>query len=832
MIRSKNSINVAIKNLVDFCLSAWLFWLVGFGVMFGSSYAGFLGTTHFAFNHNDDPWLLSFFMFQLVFCGTATTIVSGAVAERMRFTGYFVVCMLISCLVYPVFGHWAWGGVLEGMGEGWLQRRGFIDFAGSTVVHSTGGWVALAGVIILGPRLGRFREDASPIHGHNLPLAVLGVLILWFGWLGFNSGSTLRVTDAIPGIAVNTTLSAASGGVFVLALTWLIHRRWCIEPLMNGVIAGLVGITAGCHLVSLFGAVCIGMTASGVCFMATRWLEKLKIDDAIRVIPAHAFAGAWGTLAVALLSDPQQWGTGLGRWEQLWVQAMGVGVCFLWSFGVTLPILWLINRRWPFRVDPETEMIGLNIAEHGASSETLDLLRSMNHQRETGDFSQDVHVEPHTEIGQIASQYNGVLTRMNQEIEWRQDDEEQIRKMHQEIDDMVKSIPLIVIGLDLEERVSRWNHTAEVVFQIPAQDVLGRFFRDCPIAWEWGQYDQTIKDCILHNKPMKVESTVLGDTGAKAQTISYTVNPVRSDGYTISGYLLVGDDVTDQQALQQQLQQAQKLESIGQLAAGVAHEINTPTLFVGNNTRFLQDSFHDLQGVLSSYQTLMEHCREKGVLPDLVERVETEIDKADIEYLTQEIPKAIDQTLEGVERVATIVQSMKEFSHPGGQEKAMIDLNKAIDSTITVSSNEWKYISEMVKDFSDDLPLVPCFPGEFNQVILNMIVNAAQAIDEAAKDGQKGQITISTAVVGRYAQIRISDTGPGIPEQALSKIFDPFFTTKEVGKGTGQGLALAHRFIVEKLGGKLQCESTVGRGTTFIISIPLEDSKPRDTDQR
>ncbi|MEQ8846305.1 ammonium transporter [Botrimarina sp.] len=415
--RAKNGIHVAMKNLADFCLSVTLYWLFGYALMFGASSAGWFGADHFALGAGASAWTLTFFLFQATFCGTATTIVSGAVAERMRFSSYLLVATLVSGVIYPLFGHWAWGGVVPGSGAGWLASLGFIDFAGSTVVHSIGGWVALAAVLVIGPRTGRFGDDAAPMNGHNLPLAMLGALILWFGWFGFNGGSTLSVGGAVPLILVNTCLSAAAGGVFGIACSWAFLKRVNAMDAINGVIAGLVGITACCHLLSPAAAVLVGATSSALCYGGIRLLERLRLDDTIGAVSAHGAAGAWGTLCVALLAPAGSWGTGHDRWTQLAVQAAGVGVAFVWAFGSALVVLYLVNRVLPLRVSAEAERQGLNVAEHGASTEVLDLLTAMQRQEISGDFSRSVDVEPHTEVGQIAAGYNRVLEKFNNETE-------------------------------------------------------------------------------------------------------------------------------------------------------------------------------------------------------------------------------------------------------------------------------------------------------------------------------------------------------------------------------------------------------------------------------
>jgi signal transduction histidine kinase len=273
-----------------------------------------------------------------------------------------------------------------------------------------------------------------------------------------------------------------------------------------------------------------------------------------------------------------------------------------------------------------------------------------------------------------------------------------------------------------------------------------------------------------------------------------------------------------------QLRQAQKLESIGQLAAGIAHEINTPTQYIGDNVRFLQDAFTDLREVNRGFLQLLEAARQGAVSDEVVRELEDQMEDADMEYLAEEIPRAIAHTLEGVERVTKIVRAMKSFSHPGGEEKTPIDLNKAVESTVTVSRNEWKYHADLVTDLDPALPLVPCLPGELNQVILNLIINAAHAIADVVGDGSqgKGTLTVRTRHDGTWAEIRIEDTGGGIPEQVRERIFDPFFTTKPVGKGTGQGLAISRSVIVDQHGGTIYFDTELGRGTSFVVRLPLE----------
>jgi two-component system NtrC family sensor kinase len=314
------------------------------------------------------------------------------------------------------------------------------------------------------------------------------------------------------------------------------------------------------------------------------------------------------------------------------------------------------------------------------------------------------------------------------------------------------------------------------------------------------------------------------------RTLESHAGVIRNAQGEIENILIVARDITERKRAERerelmeiQLRHAQKMESIGQLAAGIAHEINTPTQYIGDNTRFLKDAFTDLHQLLGHYDKLLEAAKSNAITPELLNQVDAAAKRADLSYLVSEIPKAIDQSLEGVERVAKIVCAMKDFSHPGAEDKVVVNLNKAIESTLTMTHNEWKFVAEVVMDFDQNLPAIPCFPGQLNQVLLNLIVNAAHAIGDRVGDGSqsKGTITVQTRHRDDFVEIRITDTGVGIPERVRSRIFEPFFTTKPIGKGTGQGLAIAHAVIVDQHGGTIDFETEIGVGTTFIIRLPL-----------
>jgi len=386
--------------------------------MFGTSLAGWLGSSFFFLDAQAPPMKVAFFLFQAMFCSTATTIVSGAVAERLRFGAYLGIACLVSGMIYPIFGHWAWNGLDTGNSQGWLSQLGFIDFAGSTVVHSTGAWVSLAVLLAIGPRQGRFPPDQPPrkIQGANLPIAVLGVMLLWFGWIGFNGGSTLALTDEVPGILMDTVISGAAGMLTVAIFSYLVYRRVEVELVINGSIAGLVAITAACNAVSTISAFQIGAIGGGIMLLVSRLMEHLKVDDAVDAVAVHGGAGIWGTLAVGLFGQLDRLGTSLDRVSLILVQLLGIGVCFIWAFGLT----WLLLQggRWlSLRVSPDEEEIGLNVAEHGAKTELYDLFRVMEAQAASQDLSLRVPYDPFTEVGNIARRYNQVIDALAQKTQ-------------------------------------------------------------------------------------------------------------------------------------------------------------------------------------------------------------------------------------------------------------------------------------------------------------------------------------------------------------------------------------------------------------------------------
>lgn len=368
--RSKNSANILMKNFVDFMAGSILFWAIGFGLMHGSG-NGFIGEIHlfdFSFFGDSNIPVECSFIFQTVFCATAATIVSGAMAERTKFSMYVIFSILVSTIIYPIEGHWAWGG-------GWLSEMGFHDFAGSTVVHTCGGVIGLAGAIILGPRLGKYSKSgqSNAIPGHNLTFGALGVFILWFGWFGFNPGSQLAASGAdnaraISHVMVTTNMAAATGGMTALVITWLLYKKASLSLVCNGILAGLVGITAGCDVVSVGGAAIIGVLCGAAMIGSVSLLDKvLHIDDPVGAVSVHGVCGMLGTILTGVFATEGGLLYG-GGWNFLGVETLGCLAVAAWSFATGYALFYVLDKWKGIRVEPRIEEEGLDIYEHGETA--------------------------------------------------------------------------------------------------------------------------------------------------------------------------------------------------------------------------------------------------------------------------------------------------------------------------------------------------------------------------------------------------------------------------------------------------------------------------------
>ena len=377
--RAKNAANIMMKNIMDFAVGSLGFYILGAALMFGASKAaGWLGWGGLgmpSLSGGEGIWDWTFFFFQTMFAATAATIVSGAVAERIEFKSYLIYSILVSAIVYPISGHWMWGSLAGEGSQGWIEALGFHDFAGSTVVHSVGGWIALAGAIALGPRIGKYRHDgkANPIPGHSLVLGTLGVLLLWIGWFGFNPGSYTAGIGSIGRVAMTTNLAACAGTIAALVTAWVVMGKPDLTMALNGSLAGLVAITAPCDQVTCNAAVVIGLVAGVLVVLSVFFFDKIHIDDPVGAVSVHCVNGVWGTLAVGLFAAPASLGYGNdlvglfygGGFKYLGVQLVGVGMTAVWAFGMGFAIFMTLKKAGILRVSAKTELKGLDVTEHG-----------------------------------------------------------------------------------------------------------------------------------------------------------------------------------------------------------------------------------------------------------------------------------------------------------------------------------------------------------------------------------------------------------------------------------------------------------------------------------
>ena len=470
--RHKNSINVALKNAADFGVSVVVFWLFGVGLMFGKSFNGLFGTDLFMFA-TDISQYQTYFVFQAMFVATAATIISGAVAERLKFVGYLVMTIFATGIIYPIVGHWAWSSSYlgEAMNKGWLAALGFVDFAGSTIVHSVGGWIALSGVLILGPRIGKYSDaNKGKFTGSSFPLAVLGTLILWFGWFGFNGGSNGAMDDAVPLILINTFLAAAFGLLTSLVISFAIFKKPDPFYVILGPLAGLVSITAACNSVNSLIAILIGIIGTIIAIIVHELLNKKEIDDVVGAVPVHLAAGVWGTLAVGIFSNLEILGTGLSRMDQIKAQLIGIGTIGIFSFVSSFIFFKIVNYFYPLRVSPLHEELGLNIAEHGAVSVEHDLIAILDKQSKSGDLKIRGPQDPFTAGGVIGLYYNKLMSKL-------EDSETEKNKWRERISKEVN------LAVKVQENfLPKRNLTNFPVsgINIPAREVSGDFFSFYP----------------------------------------------------------------------------------------------------------------------------------------------------------------------------------------------------------------------------------------------------------------------------------------------------------------------------------------------------------------
>jgi len=392
---------------------------------------------------------------------------------------------------------------------------------------------------------------------------------------------------------------------------------------------------------------------------------------------------------------------------------------------------------------------------------------------------------------------------------------------------ILSAISSLIISMDANLLVTYWNERAVQVFGRTVEEMLGHSLEAGNIPWDWPLLQEKIDLCRMMKRQVRLDDFEFTRLDGTTGVLGLVLSPLFEEIDPSTGCLIVGQDITDRKVMERQLAQAQKMESIGMLAAGIAHEINTPTQYVWYNIEFSHQSFAQLEKVMGEYRHLLEKLKKDEGLAEEIQRLEALEKEVRLDHLLREIPRALQQSLDGLDQVKKIVGAMKDYSHPGSLGASYIDLKRAIESTVTVARNEWKNVADVKMDFDPNVPAVECYPSELNQALLNLIVNAAQAIAETplVKSGMKGLIRITTKLNNAWVDIHVSDSGTGIPKAIRNKIFSPFFTTKEMGRGSGQGLYITHQVIVEKHKGRIGFETEEGRGTTFTIRLPLKQEK-------
>jgi Amt family ammonium transporter len=813
LTRSKNNINVAIKNLADFGVSTVVFWTFGFAIMFGPTISGWLGGSGFVPDVGDSSAeFLAFFLFQIMFAGTAVTILSGAVAERMRFGSYLFLAVLISGLTYPVFGHWVWNGLQIGEANGWLGNLGFIDFAGSTVVHSVGGWTALAVLLVIGARSGRFPKDGPPrkIQGANIPMATLGVLLLYVGWIGFNGGSTLAMNDQVSIVVVNTVLAGSAGMISAMAVGYILYRKIDVDYVMNGCLAGLVAVTAGAFAFTAAQSVLIAVIGGVVMIGVTQLLERVRIDDAVGAIPVHLGTGIWGTLAVGLFADLEILGTGLSRFGQIGAQLAGIVVCFVWVFGLTYLILRIISRYTTMRVTAEDEHIGLNISEHGASTELVDLFRVMDEQAKSGDLSLRAPIEPFTEVGQIAGRYNQLMDSLEQALSRTQ-------AIVQNAMDGI--ITLTEPALD----VSTLNPAAEAMFGYREPAVVGqpvtRLLESHQSQREQTtsaleQFQKWLPEAVTANRPFEI-------VGRRDDGSTFPIEAIISEAELGEESVYVGtlrDITTRKKAEAELVRHRENLEEEVLTRTAELTETNTrlekarEDAETANRAKsaFLANMSHELRtpmnAIIGYSEMLTEDAEDEGyddMTPDL-ERINSAG-----RHLLGVINDILDLSKIEAGRMELYLE---EF-----------DLRRMVEETLsTVQQVVTKNSNELVVDFGENLGMIRADMIKVRQALLNLLSNAG-------KFTQNGTVTLKVSREKRgdddWITMSVTDSGIGIPQAKIDHVFEAFgqadeTTTREFG-GTGLGLPISQRFCL-MMGGDILVQSEIGVGSTFTIELPAE----------
>ncbi|MEW6380768.1 MAG: ammonium transporter [bacterium] len=810
-VQAKNAGHVVMKNISTLSIGSMVFLLIGYGLMFGKTRFGLFGASGFFLRSMQtggdgiDNRLFAGLIFQVVLAGTAATIASGALAERTKFIGSILYSLMIGGLIYPVAGHWMRGG-------GWLSRLGMTDFAGATLVHSLAGWVSLAGVIVLGPRIGRYDHDRAPVPlpGHNLPLVALGTFIMWLGWFGLTGGGILSAHNpaAIGLISGNTLLAAMGGVASIMSATWLFTGKPDISLTLNGILAGLVTSSATAALVSPGISLLVGAVGGLILGLSVEFFEKIRLDDPVSALSIHGINGLWGTLAVGLFARAQFSMNSLGiplnglffggGWKLLAVQAVGAAAVFAWGFGVSLAMFLIVDKTIGLRVPAEEETRGLDYSAYRICSYPLcdefhkkqDLIfTELKRVRELSilhEISQSMHSLNLEEILHLILQGVTHSIGFDRVRLYLINEKENILECRMAVGIEQEKIKTIALPLD-----SKGSVLAKVVSERKAyiiQDARNdprvnrelktlfnlRSFVAVPLQGRDRVMGAITADYILSDKMITKEKVDSLITFANQAGLAIENAKLYQELRLFNEELeeRVRKATEDLKKTQEQLIQSSRLSALGQLSAGVAHEIRNP-----------------LTSIRILIHSLMERLSPEDIRRDDIEVIENEI-----------------------ERINQIIKQFLDFARPSKPKMERVDLNRLIADTLLLLSHE---LMEQEVEVDQNLVPLPCTLADreqMRQIFLNLILNAMQAMPGG------GRLKVSTAFEESQVRISFQDDGQGIPESIRAKLFEPFFTTKE--EGIGLGLSITKR-IIEDHQGKIEVESAEGKGATFSVILPL-----------
>ncbi|TBR45078.1 ammonium transporter [Marinomonas agarivorans] len=687
--RAKNTINVAMKNITDFIASVLIFFFVGYSLMFGSSvFGGLFGFDGFALANLSTPMDYAGFVFQATFAGTAATIISGAVAERMRFFSYVIVSVIVVALIYPISGHWIWAA------DGWLAEAQMVDFAGSTVVHSLGAWVGLAGALVLGPRLGRFDENGKPnkIHGHSLVFAVMGVLVLFFGWFGFNGGSTLAANSSVAIILANTILAASAGGMSCFVVSMFASRGEVqIEKLLNGVIGGLVAVTAGCAVLEPSGAALLGLFAGVIVYYAEEIiLHVFKIDDPVNVIAAHGVAGAWGTLALAFFAPAANLPLG-NAFDQFLVQAQGVFAVMAWGLGTGFVLFKLLSILNVLRVSPEAENMGLNVHEHGATSGLMETMNTMknivaaNNGNGESDLTKRVAVESGTQEGDVAYLFNELIRAFHNTIL-------EIKNSSLEISDAARVMQKTSQELDSDAESQR-HHIGEITESISSMS---------------GTFNE-----VVTNTTQTAEATKQA-----ANQIDEMQNAMT---YTFSSVKKLANGIDDShRVINELLEQNDAISSILETINGISEQTNLLALNAAIEAARAGEAGRGFSVVADEVRLLSQKTSESThTIKSLIDRLQESSEKAaismntskevagDTVIKTEETSKnltSVGKMIQNIDAMTNVIAAMTEQQSNASNEIAekMQDIESLTNNATNRAATAYK-TSDMLSHLSNKL---------------------------------------------------------------------------------------------------------------------------------